>query len=162
MAHPGNWAPCGPRRNCRGSRSRLSPRGAVCMPADVWRCLGAHQSTPCCPRGKPMLARDRRRKTLNSNHLLPSGLALSGKVKPQPLGPCCIAWSRSQVRINGKGCGRKGIRHENLASKPMNMADTDLDPTRASPSSDAQEHRRTLARNGLDPVYGSRITSGYG
>ena len=35
--------------------------------------------------GKPMLARDRRRKTLNSNHLLPSGLALSGKGKPQPV-----------------------------------------------------------------------------
>ena len=31
----------------RGSRSRLSPRGAVCRPADVWRCPGAHQSTPC-------------------------------------------------------------------------------------------------------------------
>ena len=36
-----------------------------------------------------------------------------------------------------------------LLQKPMNMADTDLDPARASASSDAQEHRRTLARNGL-------------
>ena len=72
---------------------------------------------------------------MNSNHLLPSGLALSGKGKTQPLGPCCIAWSRSasQARINGKGCGRKGIRHENFASNPMNMAETHLDPARASP-----------------------------
>ena len=43
------------------------------------------------------------------------------------------------------------------ASKPMNMADTDLDPARASPSSDAQEHRRTLARNGLRLPYHERI-----
>ena len=37
------------------------------------------------------------------------------------------------------------------------MADTDLDPARASPSSDAQEHRRTLARNGLRLPYHERI-----
>ena len=114
---------------------------------------------PLLPGGDSlyMLARERRRKTLNSNHLLPSGLALSGKGKSQPLGPCCIAWRRSQARINGKGCGRKGIRHKNFASKPINMADTDLDPTGASPSSDAQEHRRALARNGLRLPYHERI-----
>ena len=37
------------------------------------------------------------------------------------------------------------------------MADTDLDPARASPSSDAKEHRRTLARNGLRIPYHERI-----
>ncbi len=37
------------------------------------------------------------------------------------------------------------------------MADTNLDPARASPSSDAQEHRRTLARNGLRLPYHERI-----
>ena len=94
---------------------------------------------------------------MNSNHLLPSGLALSGKGKPQPLGPCCIAWNRSQARTNGKGCGRKGIRHKHFASKHMNMADTDLDPARASPSSNAQEHRRALAINGLRLPYHERI-----
>ena len=104
-----------------------------------------------------MLARDRRRKTLNLNHLLPSGLALSGKGKPQPLGPCCIAWSRSQTRIHVKCYGSKGIRHKHFASKPMNMADTVLDPARASPSSDAQEHRCTLARNGLRLPYHEQI-----
>ena len=37
------------------------------------------------------------------------------------------------------------------------MTDTDIDPARASPSSDAQEHRRTLARNGLRLPYHERI-----
>ena len=37
------------------------------------------------------------------------------------------------------------------------MADTNLDPARASPSSDAQGHRRTLARNGLRLPYHERI-----
>ena len=32
------------------------------------------------------------------------------------------------------------MRHNNFASKPMNMEDTYLNPARASPSSDAQEH----------------------
>ena len=44
-----------------------------------------------------------------------------------------------------------------FASNPMNMAGTNLDPARASPSSDAQEHRRTLARNGLRLPYHERI-----
>ena len=39
----------------------------------------------------------------------------------------------------------------------MNLADPNLDPARASPSSDAQEHRRTLARNGLRLPYHDRI-----
>ena len=39
----------------------------------------------------------------------------------------------------------------------MNMEDTDLDPAGASPSSDAQEHRRTFARNGLRLPYHERI-----
>ena len=39
----------------------------------------------------------------------------------------------------------------------MNMGDTDLDPARASLSSDAQEHLRTLARNGLRLPYHERI-----
>ena len=34
------------------SRSRLSPRGSLYRPTGVWRCPGAHQSTPCCPVGK--------------------------------------------------------------------------------------------------------------
>ena len=79
-----------------------------------------------------MWAMNRKRTTLNSNHPLSTGLALAGKCKTQPIGPCCTAWSRSKTRINGKGCGRKGIRHENSAPTPMNMADTDLDPARAS------------------------------
>ena len=37
------------------------------------------------------------------------------------------------------------------------MADTNLEPARESPSSDAQEHRRTLARNGLRLLYHERI-----
>ena len=86
-----------------------------------------------------------------------AGLALLGKCKTQPLGPCCIAWSRSHARIHGKGCISKGIRHENFASNPMNRADTNLDPARASPSSDAQEHRLTFARNGLRLPYHDRI-----
>ena len=154
MAHPGNLAPCGPRPNCGGSRSRLSTRGAVYRLTGVWRCPGAHQSTPAARREKPMWARDRRRRTLNSNHLLPCRFSLVRHMH------YCIAWSRSQARINGKGCARKGIRLEIFAPNPMNMADTNLDPARASPSSDAQEHRRTLAKkNGLDCR--SRIKSGY-
>ena len=51
----------------------------------------------------------------------------------------------------------KGIRYENFASKPMTMADTDLDPARVSPSGDAQEHRRTHARNVLRLPYHERI-----
>ena len=119
--------------------------------------LALTNQPPAARWGKPMLARDRRRKTVNSKHLLPSGLALSGKGKSQPLGPCCIAWSRSQARINGKGCGRKGIRHKNVASKPMNMADTDLDPARASPLKRRARTPVTLARNGLRLPYHERI-----
>ena len=37
------------------------------------------------------------------------------------------------------------------------MADTDLDPARASPSSDVQEHRCSLARNCLWLLYHERI-----
>ena len=39
----------------------------------------------------------------------------------------------------------------------MNMADTNLDPAGAFRSSDAQEHRRTLATNGLRLPYHERI-----
>ena len=39
---------------------------------------------PAARWGNPMLAKDRRRKTLNSNHLVPSGLALPGKGTVMP------------------------------------------------------------------------------
>ena len=94
-----------------------------------------------------MLARDRRRKALNSNHLLPSASRpVLHSLEPVP-GP--DKW---------EGLRQEGHPALKLCSKSMNMGDTDLNPARASPQA---PHKNTAVHlRKMD--YGSRITSGYG
>ena len=58
----------------------------------------------------------------------------------------------------GRACG-KGMRHENFAPNPMNMADTNLDPAIGHPP---QATRTNIAVHLREMEYGSRVTSGYG
>ncbi|KAF4073514.1 hypothetical protein AMELA_G00244100 [Ameiurus melas] len=63
---------------------------------------------------------------------------------------------RSQARINGEGCGRKGIRRKNCCQTKMMRRDSSSDHARAIPASDAQHDRRGSVKSGLRLLYQER------